>query len=133
MFLIALGMGPLFVGMQATALHQVEEEDTGVASALLNAANQIGGAIGTALLTTIAVRAVTDYQHGHPTIDHLAARAAIHSYDVVFYCGAGFFLATGIVVALMLRDKPANLIAGPDEGSRGNTSRGTDRPVTTSV
>ncbi|MBP2187278.1 MFS transporter [Nocardia goodfellowii] len=115
-FLIALGMGPLFVGMQAVALHQVDEEDSGVASALLNAAQQIGGAVGTALLTTISVQAAKDYVAGNPGVDNLLARAAIHSYDVAFYVGAGFFLAAIPAIAFMIRDKPENLIEGAEDG-----------------
>ncbi|MFC9892309.1 MFS transporter [Nocardia sp. NPDC127579] len=113
--LIALGMGPLFVGMQAVALHQVEEADSGVASALLNAAQQVGGAVGTALLTTISVQAAKDYVAAHPGIDDLVARASIHSYDVAFYVGAGFFAAAIPVIALMIRDKPENLIEGAED------------------
>ncbi|MFI9406591.1 MFS transporter [Nocardia sp. NPDC052316] len=116
--LIALGMGPLFVGMQTVALHQVEEEDSGVASALLNAAQQVGGAVGTALLTTISVQTAKTYAENHPTIDNLVARASIHSYDVAFYVGAGFFLAAVPVIALMIRDRPENLIEGSEDGAR---------------
>ncbi|NUS42091.1 MAG: MFS transporter [Mycobacteriaceae bacterium] len=108
--LIALGMGPLFVGMQTVALHKVEEKDTGVASALLNAAQQVGGAVGTALLTTISVQVAKSFAEGNSTVDNLAARAAIHSYDVAFYVGAGFFLAAVPVIALMVRDRPVALI-----------------------
>ncbi|MRH93626.1 MFS transporter [Nocardia sp. SYP-A9097] len=114
MFLIALGMGPLFVGMQATALHRVEEKDLGVASALLAAGNQIGGAIGTALLTTIAVRSATQYARAHSDLTEIATRAAIHSYDVVFYWGAGFFVAVGLVAALMLRDNKSMIAPAAD-------------------
>ncbi|MET8653819.1 MULTISPECIES: MFS transporter [Nocardia] len=113
--LIALGMGPLFVGMQAVALHQVDEQDSGVASALLNAAQQVGGAVGTALLTTISVQVAKDYVIDNPTVSDLAARASIHSYDVAFYVGAGFFLAAIPVIALMIRDKPENLIEGAED------------------
>lgn len=116
--LIALGMGPLFVGMQTVALHQVEEEDSGVASALLNAAQQVGGAVGTALLTTISVQTAKTFAQNNPTVDNLMARASIHSYDVAFYVGAGFFLAAIPVIALMIRDKPENLIEGSEEDGR---------------
>lgn len=112
--LIALGMGPLFVGMQAVALHQVHAEDSGVASALLNAAQQVGGAVGTALLTTISVQAAENFAADNPTIDHLAERAAIHSYDIAFAVGAGFFLAAAVVIAVMIRDKPENLVEGDE-------------------
>ncbi|MFI7669902.1 MFS transporter [Nocardia sp. NPDC049526] len=116
--LIALGMGPLFVGMQTVALHQVEEADSGVASALLNAAQQVGGAVGTALLTTISVQTAKTFAQNNPTVDNLMARASIHSYDVAFYVGAGFFLAAIPVIALMIRDKPENLIEGSEEEAR---------------
>ncbi|WP_067818769.1 MFS transporter [Nocardia inohanensis] len=114
MILIALGMGGLFVAMQTTALHQVEEKDSGVASALLNAAQQVGGSIGTALLTTLSVQAAERYAGNHPTIDNVVARAAIHSYDVAFYLGAGFFLACIPIVAFMIRDKPEHLLEGAE-------------------
>ncbi|WP_231390479.1 MFS transporter [Nocardia sp. CNY236] len=116
--LTALAMGPLFVGMQAVALHNVEEEDSGVASALLNAAQQVGGAVGTALLTTISVQVAETYAQNNPTLDDLAARAAIHSYDVAFYIGAGFFIATIPIIVAMIRDRPANSIEGSDETPR---------------
>ncbi|MGV9820380.1 MFS transporter [Nocardia xishanensis] len=116
--LIALGMGPLFVGMQAVALHRVDEADAGVASALLNAAQQVGGAVGTALLTTISVQAAKDYFADNPTVGDLAARAAIHSYDVAFYVGAGFFLAAIPVIALMIKAGPENFAEDAEEGAR---------------
>ncbi|MGW6426299.1 MFS transporter [Nocardia sp. NPDC055053] len=116
--LIALGMGPLFVGMQAVALHQVDADDSGVASALLNAAQQVGGAVGTALLTTISVQAAKNYATDNPTVDHLVDRASIYSYDVAFYVGAGFFLVAAVVIAVMIRDKPENLIEGDEHAAR---------------
>ncbi|MFE6925024.1 MFS transporter [Nocardia sp. NPDC057663] len=116
--LIALGMGPLFVGMQAVALHQVDADDSGVASALLNAAQQVGGAVGTALLTTISVQAAKNYATDNPAVDHLVERASIYSYDVAFSVGAGFFLVAAVVIALMIRDKPENLIEGDEHATR---------------
>lgn len=114
--LIALGMGGLFVSMQTTALHQVDEQDSGVASALLNAAQQVGGSIGTALLTTISVQVAERYVANNPTADNLMARASIHSYDVAFYIGAVFFLLSIPIVAFMIRDKPENLLEGSEHG-----------------
>ncbi|QLY31973.1 MFS transporter [Nocardia huaxiensis] len=113
MVLIALGMGAIFVAMQTTALHQVDDEDSGVASALLNAAQQVGGSIGTALLTTISVQVAERFATDNAGMDNLMARAAIHSYDVSFYIGAGFFLLAIPIIAFMIRDKPANLLEGP--------------------
>ncbi|RMI31773.1 MFS transporter [Nocardia stercoris] len=123
MIIIALGMGMLFVSMQTTALHQVEAKDSGVASALLNAAQQVGGAIGTALLTTISVQVAKRYVTNHAgdgmSPHELMQRASIHSYDVAFLIGAGFFLAAGLIVALMVRDKPSNLLEGAEHVAIG--------------
>ena len=103
--LIAVGMAPVFVSMQTTALHGVAEEDSGVASALLNAAQQVGGSIGTALLTTIALQVSTRFAQHHPPTADLPALAAIHSYDVAFYWGAGFFLVAIAVIAVLITDR----------------------------
>ena len=50
----SLGLGLVFVPLALVALHNVAEQDSGVASSLLNAAQQVGGAIGLALLGTVA-------------------------------------------------------------------------------
>jgi Major Facilitator Superfamily. len=56
----SFGLGLVFVPMALVALHKVAEQDSGVASSLLNAAQQVGGAIGLALLGTVAWTAVAD-------------------------------------------------------------------------
>ena len=59
--LMSLGMGLIFVPLSATALFGVGNHDAGVASAVLNTAQQIGGSIGLAFLNTIAASATTAY------------------------------------------------------------------------
>ncbi len=59
--LVSIGMGITFVPMNSTSLFGVEEEDAGVASALVNTTQQVGGALGTALLNTIAASATVSY------------------------------------------------------------------------
>jgi predicted MFS family arabinose efflux permease len=54
MLVSSLGLGLLFVPLALVALHNVAEQDSGVASSLLNTAQQVGGAIGLALLGTVA-------------------------------------------------------------------------------
>jgi hypothetical protein len=56
----SFGLGLVFVPLALVALHNVAEQDSGVASSLLNAAQQIGGAIGFALLGTVAWTAVAN-------------------------------------------------------------------------
>ncbi|MCX5044718.1 MFS transporter [Aldersonia sp. NBC_00410] len=112
--LIALGLGLVFVPMQAVALHRIEERDAGVASALLNTAQQIGGAVGLALLSTVVAQVFARHPGsaialnpatGQPVpIDPNGFTAAnIHSYDVAFYWGAGFLLLAMVVSLVTVR------------------------------
>src|SRR5689334_17474512 len=56
----SLGLGLVFVPLALVALYKVAEQDSGVASSLLNTAQQVGGAIGLALLGTVAWTAVAN-------------------------------------------------------------------------
>jgi predicted MFS family arabinose efflux permease len=55
MFLTAVGLGLSFVPMTLGAVSHVRDQDTGIASALLNTARQVGGALGLAILSTIDI------------------------------------------------------------------------------
>ena len=57
---MSFGMGFVFVPLTLTAVHGVEEEDSGIGSGVLNAMQQIGGSLGLATLSTVAVNALTD-------------------------------------------------------------------------
>lgn len=102
--LIAFGMGLTFVSMQSVALHRIEEKDSGVASALLNTTQQIGGSVGLALLSTIVAQAFARHP-GSITLpgSDTFNQASIHSYDVAFYWGAGFMLAALVVTLTTIR------------------------------
>ncbi|GMA89344.1 hypothetical protein GCM10025868_45940 [Angustibacter aerolatus] len=56
---LSFGLGLVFVPMTLTAVHGVAREDSGVGSAVLNTVQQIGGTIGLATLSTVAVTAAT--------------------------------------------------------------------------
>jgi EmrB/QacA subfamily drug resistance transporter len=58
--LMALGMGLVFVPATLTAVHGVDHEDSGIGSAVLNAMQQVGGALGLSILSTVAVTATTN-------------------------------------------------------------------------
>jgi EmrB/QacA subfamily drug resistance transporter len=74
MLVSSFGLGLVFVPLALVALHNVAEQDSGVASSLLNAAQQIGGAIGLALLGTVAWTTVAD--SARTQVAHAAAAAA---------------------------------------------------------
>ncbi|MGV9559867.1 MFS transporter [Streptomyces sp. NPDC003401] len=65
MLLLGLGMGTAFMPAMSLATQGVEPRDAGVASAMVNTSQQVGGAIGTALLNTIAASATTSYIADH--------------------------------------------------------------------
>jgi EmrB/QacA subfamily drug resistance transporter len=63
--LMAIGMGMTFVPMMLAAVHHVDHRDSGVGSGVLNTAQQVGGALGLATLSTIAVHSI---QHTAPAL-----------------------------------------------------------------
>lgn len=102
--LIACGCGlSLIIAPSfASATLRVQPRDTGVASAMLNTSQQIGGAIGTALLSTVAASAAGDFITGPPT-PALRAEAAVHGYAAGLWVGAGLLALGAIVTAFTLR------------------------------
>jgi len=57
---MSFGMGFVFVPLTVTAIHGVGEEDSGIGSGVLNAMQQVGGSLGLATLSTVAVAATKD-------------------------------------------------------------------------
>ena len=64
LLLMGFGLGLVFASAMATATFGVEPHDAGVASAMVNTMQQVGGSIGTALLSTLAASAVTSQLAG---------------------------------------------------------------------
>ncbi|MFH8805392.1 MFS transporter [Streptomyces sp. NPDC017936] len=103
------GMGLTIAPAMETATHGVRPSDAGAASATVNTVQQVGGSLGTALLTTFSTQAAADYLTGkNATAPDAAAQAALHSYAAAFWWSAGFF-AAGAAATLVLyrRDTPA--------------------------
>jgi predicted MFS family arabinose efflux permease len=80
LLIMGLGFGMIFAPAINTATAGVRRQDSGVASALVNTMQQVGGSIGTALLSTIALTATTSYLAAHPTGPLAPAIAATHGY-----------------------------------------------------
>lgn len=105
MFVTALGLGMCFVPMTLGAVTGVADQQTGIASALLNTAQQIGGALGLAVLSTIATATADDklpdaarsLYRGLATNDFAlvqrAGAALTHGYTMAFAAAAIMFLA----------------------------------------
>ena len=136
MILVGLGMGLAFSPAVATATVGVAHADAGVASAMVNTSQQIGGAVGTAALSTVFASALTRYLTWHrPSAPDLRVAAAVHGYTVAFGVSCGIFLAGTVLTALLLRsghlpdshasDQPRER-AGSPPGSPHAADRGSD-------
>jgi hypothetical protein len=68
---------------------------------MVNTGQQIGGSIGTALLSTLAASGAHNYAAAHLPAADLAARAAVHGYTAAFIWSAGIF-AVGALASLLL-------------------------------
>ncbi|MFF4545022.1 MFS transporter [Streptomyces sp. NPDC001435] len=101
---IGVGLGLVMPTAMQLATGGVAAEDAGVASATVNAMQQVGGSIGTALLNTLAASAATDYLVGRDATSKLVqARATIESYTTAFWWSAGFFAAGTLIAFLLYR------------------------------
>jgi Na+/melibiose symporter-like transporter len=103
--LMSVGLAGVFIPASSVALVGIGHHDAGVASAVLNSSQQIGGSLGTALLNTVFAAAVTSYftDNLRNPADAAAVTPAafIHGYHVAFAWGAGL-LTAALLVALFL-------------------------------
>jgi EmrB/QacA subfamily drug resistance transporter len=101
--MVSLGMGMTFVPMSSTALVGVDPQDAGVASALVNTTQQVGGSLGTALLNTLAATAATTYLATHARSAVAAQTAAVHGYTTAFTVSAVLLAAAAVVAGALVR------------------------------
>jgi EmrB/QacA subfamily drug resistance transporter len=100
--LIGGGNGAAFVTMTSLAVAGVPREDTGVASALLNTSQQVGGSLGLALMTAVAAARFDAVRPRHPTPFTLAA-ATTSSWVWGFVLGALLLVGAAVTTALFIR------------------------------
>jgi MFS family permease len=101
LLIIGIGMPCIFAPSFATATLGVDRYEAGVASAMVNTCQQVGGAVGTAVLSTIFATSAANYASSHPRSSGLAESAAVHGYTTAFYFAAGLF-AIGFLVAALV-------------------------------
>jgi EmrB/QacA subfamily drug resistance transporter len=137
----AFGMGLVFVPVNNTALVGVSPSDAGVASALINSTQQVGGSIGTALLNTIATSVTATYLHAHGIAGSVAAATTsaggataatvtagtVHGFAVAFAFAAAFVGLALVVVAAFINSPAGAPGSGPggelDESGAGGSDR----------
>jgi hypothetical protein len=113
MLITGAGLGMLFMPITLVALSKVEDRDAGVAASLPNVGQQVGGAIGLALLGTVAWTVVSNSIHSQVTAAATAGHAvhatggqiprAIYDNALALGFSRGFLVSAGIaVIALLL-------------------------------
>ncbi|AZS35622.1 putative MFS-type transporter EfpA [Microbacterium lemovicicum] len=120
LMIMGFAMGTIMPASMQTATLGVDRQFAGVASAMVNTSQQVGGSIGTALLNTLAATAMADYLAGHtPVTPEIGVDAALASYSTAYAWGAGFFLVGAIVSATLFRRRGQGLsLAHPPADAR---------------
>jgi EmrB/QacA subfamily drug resistance transporter len=101
-----IGLALAFVPMSIGALTGVRQSDAGIASGLINTTQQIGGAIGVAVVTTIATTFTAHYVNVHPGTTAFSAGALTHGFQVAFYVLAVIAGVGALLAALILESNP---------------------------
>ncbi|MFF3223044.1 MFS transporter [Nocardia suismassiliense] len=110
--LLGLGLGGAMSTAFQGATSGVHHEDAGVASAMINTSQQVGGSIGTALLSTIAASAATDYLSTRTPDPLTVAQSAVESYTTSFWWATAIFVVGAVIMAALM----PNTVPEPSEG-----------------
>ena len=106
-FAIGFGIGTAFMPLLTIAMSDVPAADAGIASGLTNVTQQIGGAIGLAVLSTLAA----DHTSGLLASGHGEAQSLIGGFHLGFDIGAVIVLGGALLALLLLRPRPVALTA----------------------
>jgi len=120
MTIMAAGLAMVFVPVTLTAVANVTPTDTGIASAMLNVSQQIGGTLGLSILITVFATAFNSYLAGHqadlvgippnsPIARSVQTAALAHGWARGFLAAVGFALLGLIIAALTIRTEPAEM------------------------
>jgi MFS family permease len=96
---LGVGMGFSFVPISIAALAGVKGPEAGLASGLINTSQQIGGALGLAILTTVATTRTT----GLLDSGEAQPQALVSGFSLAFWVAAGFAVAAFLTTAFVLK------------------------------
>lgn len=105
--LMGLGMGTAFMPAMSLATYRVRPQDAGIASAMVNTSQQVGGAIGTALLNTIAATATSHYFASHAKAPASALKlvqlqSMVHGFSTAIWWSFGILLLAALVTLALV-------------------------------
>jgi predicted MFS family arabinose efflux permease len=108
LLIVSLGMGLSFVPLTLAAVSGVQPSEAGLASALLNTTQQVGGALGLAILSTISIDAFKSKLASFTTSSQVTSHQAMniattHGYTTAFQVGAFIAFAGLIISAVVIR------------------------------
>ncbi len=106
LIILGLGMGTIFAPAFGTATLGVDRTEAGVASAMVNTSQQVGGSVGTALLSTLFASSAAAFAHSHVGTHDLQAAAMVHGYTTAFWWAAGIF-GVGLLFAILVLPRTA--------------------------
>jgi EmrB/QacA subfamily drug resistance transporter len=100
--MMAVGLGAVFVPLGNTSLSGVANHDAGVASAMLNTTQQVGGSLGVAVLNTVFTTTITNYGINHK-VSPFDVGAQLHGYNIAFTISAILLGLSTLITFLMIR------------------------------
>jgi predicted MFS family arabinose efflux permease len=118
---MAAGLGLTFVPLTLIATNNVADEDAGLASGIFNSSQQIGGALGLAILSTVATAQTTDALEsagGNPSQAEQAS-AMVEGFQAAFAIGAGLMLVGVILAALLIRRRDVAIVQSTESVHAG--------------
>lgn len=105
LILIGVGMGLSVVVAIGIGQQGVDPKDAGTAGAMNNVSQQIGSAIGVAVISTLVATATIHYLTSHPAIPGSAAEATVYGFSVGYWWAAGVYVAAAVICGLLIRPK----------------------------
>jgi EmrB/QacA subfamily drug resistance transporter len=111
LILMAFGMGSMFITITIAATSGVPPKESGLASGLLNTSQQIGGALGLAILSGVSTAGVKNYITNHAaagqSAEVLRSNAVVHGFHDALLVGVGLVLLASLTAALFVRQLEA--------------------------
>jgi hypothetical protein len=112
LILTGLGVGCACSAILGGAV-SVRPGDAGISGALANTSLQIGGSVGTTVLSLVFVRSVAGYEASRAASRSLAQDAAVHGYAAAFWWAAGLFALGFLVATFIIPKRTATPVSRP--------------------